>query len=125
VSVIRVRHRMKEARPLSKSIVDLKMDQESFHLSLQDRSNSDWETIKNVLEYLGFEAKFVRVTLSPLLSSDSKNIIPFPAARVEEGQAKKQVANGKKPFAHNGSRVAELFPREDEPTPYRLASQNR
>jgi len=116
---------MREGRPLSKTLVDLKIDQTSFHLSLQDGSNSDWETIKNVLEYLGFEAKFVRVTVSPLLSSDSKNIIPFPAARVEEGQAKKQVTNGKKPFAHNGSRLAELFPREDEPTPYRLASQNR
>jgi hypothetical protein len=123
--VIKVRYRMRETRPLSKSIVDLVMDQASFHLSLKDRSDSDWETIKNVLEYLGFEAKFVRFTLGPLLSSDSKNIIPFPAARVDDGQAKKQAANGKKPFAHDRSRVAELFPREDEPAPYRLASQKR
>ncbi len=116
---------MREARPLSKSIIDLEIDQASFHLSLQDGRNSDWETIKDVLEYLGFEAKFVRFSLSPVLSSDSKNIIPFPAVRVEDGHTKKQAANGKKPDARYGSRVATLFPTEDEPAPYRIASQRR
>ncbi len=116
---------MREARPLSKSIIDLEIDQTSFHLSLQNGRDSDWETIKDVLEYLGFEAKFVRFSLSPLLCSDSKNIIPFPAVRIEEGQTKEQAANGKKPDARYGPRVATLFPREDEPAPCRIASKRR
>ena len=73
---------MKEGESLRSMSAALTIDKMSFVRSLHNEGSPDWETIKNVIDHLGYELKFVHVTLSPAIAlSNGKNIVHFPVSR--------------------------------------------
>ena len=69
----------KEPGVLRKMSAAMTIDRRSLFGSFCDGSHSDWETIKSVMAYLGFELKFIRVVLAPGDTVNaSDNVIPFP-----------------------------------------------
>lgn len=73
---------IKQGGPLRSMSAAIAIDRMSFIHSLHDMGSSDWETIKNVIDHLGYELKFVHVTLSPRITvSNGENIVHFPVSR--------------------------------------------
>ena len=79
----------KETLP-HKTSVELRIERTSFCRSLRAEDDSDWETIKNLLGYLGYEVKFIHMTLDPQVeSAHAPNIINFGMPKMEpHGQAR-------------------------------------
>ena len=69
----------KEPGMLRKMSAAMTIDRGSLFRSFHDGTHSDWETIKSVMAYLGFELKFIHVVLAPGDTAHaSDNVIPFP-----------------------------------------------
>ena len=67
-----------------KTSVELRIERTSFCRSLGAEEDSDWETIKNLLGYLGYEVKFIHMTLDPQVeSAHAPNIINFGMPKME------------------------------------------
>ena len=81
---------MKKETVPHKTSVELRIERNSFHRSLGAADDSDWETIKNLLDYLGYEVKFIHMTLDPQVESvQTPNIINFGMPKMEpHGQAR-------------------------------------
>ena len=79
----------KETLP-HKTSVELRIERASFCRSLRAADDSDWKTIKNLLGYLGYEVKFIHMTLDPQVeSAHAPNIINFGMPKMEpHGQAR-------------------------------------
>jgi len=94
----RVRYEAKNPRALRRTSVELKIDKGALEDS-EDRRNSDWETIKAILNFLGYEPKFVHATLvSRLVISECHQIIQLSASQIDNyHQNRKRIVNAKHP----------------------------
>ena len=101
----------KETLP-HKTSVELRIERTSFCRSLRAADDSDWKTIKNLLGYLGYEAKFIHMTLDPQVeSAHAPNIINFGISKMnsEQGEVQRTVRS----FSPSRlkTKVNQLFPR--------------
>jgi hypothetical protein len=94
----RVRYEAKSPRTLQKASVELKIDKGALEDS-KDERNSDWETVKAILNFLGYEPKFVHAALvSRLVISERHQIIQLSASQIDRyHQKRKRVVNTKPP----------------------------
>jgi DNA-binding phage protein len=49
----------KEGRSFRQTSIDLRMDRSTLHRSLK-KGNPEWKTIDKILDYLGYQIKFVK-----------------------------------------------------------------
>lgn len=94
----RVRYEAESPRTLQRASVELKIDRGTLEDS-EDERNSDWETVKAILNFLGYEPKFVHATLvSRLVVSERHQIIQLSASQIDRyHQNRKRVVNTKHP----------------------------
>jgi hypothetical protein len=94
----RVRCEAKSPRTLLRASVELKIDKGAFE-DYKDERNSDWETVKAILNFLGYEPKFVHAALvSRLVISERHQIIQLSASQIDRyHQKRKRVVNTKPP----------------------------
>ena len=94
----RVRYEAKSPRTLQRASVELKIDKGALEDS-EDGRNSDWETIKAILNFLGYEPKFVHAALvSRCAISERHQIIQFSASPIDNyHQNRKRIINTKHP----------------------------
>jgi len=94
----RVRYEAKSPRPLQRASVELKIDKGALE-DYEDEQNSDWETVKAILNFLGYEPKFVHATLvSRLVISERHQIIQLSASQIDNyHQNRKRIINTKHP----------------------------
>ena len=92
----RVRYEAKSPRTLQRASVELKIDRGVLEDS-EDERNSDWETVKAILNFLGYEPKFVHAALvSRCAISERHQIIQFSASQIDNyHQGRKRVVNAK------------------------------
>jgi hypothetical protein len=92
----RVRYEAKSPRTLQRASVELKIDKEALEDS-EDERNSDWETVKAILNFLGYEPKFVHAALvSRCAISERHQIIQFSASQIDNyHRNRKRVVNTK------------------------------
>jgi len=50
----------KENRSLRRTSIDLDVDRSTLYRSLKEGANPEWKTIEKILDYLGYEIKFVK-----------------------------------------------------------------
>ena len=101
----------KETLP-HKTSVKLRIERASFCRSLGAEDDSDWETIKNLLGYLGYEAKFIHMTLDPQAeSAHAPNIINFGISKTNAEQGGVQQTVPGFPPSRVKTKVTQLFPR--------------
>jgi hypothetical protein len=107
----RVRYEAKSPRTLQRASVELKIDKGALEDS-EDERNSDWETVKAILNFLGYEPKFVHAALvSRSVISERHQIIQLSASQIDRyHQNRKRVINTKHP---GGSRfkVPRILPK--------------
>ena len=108
----RVRYEAKNPRTLRRASVELKIDKGALEDS-EDGRNSDWETIKAVLNFLGYEPKFVHATLiSRLVISECHQIIQLSASQIDNyHQNRKRIVTIQSTPGSAGSRCRECFRR--------------
>ena len=94
----RVRYEAKSPRTLQRASVELKIDKGALEDS-EEEPNSDWETVKAILNVLGYEPKFVHAALvSRLVISERHQIIQFSASQTDRyHQNRKRIVNTKHP----------------------------
>ncbi len=94
----RVRYEAKSPRTLQRASVELKIEKGALEDS-EDERNSDWETVKAILNFLGYEPKFVHAALvSRLVISERHQIIQFSASQIDRyHQNRKRIINTKHP----------------------------
>jgi len=94
----RVRYEAKSPRTLQRASVELKIDKGALQ-DYEDDRNSDWETVKAILNFLGYEPKFVHAALvSRLVISERHQIIQLSASQIDKyHQNRKRVVNTKHP----------------------------
>ena len=94
----RVRYEAKNPRTLRRASVELKIDKGALEDS-EEEPNSDWETVKAILNVLGYEPKFVHAALvSRLVISERHQIIQFSASQTDRyHQNRKRIVNTKHP----------------------------
>jgi hypothetical protein len=94
----RVRYEAKSPRTLQRASVELKIDKGALE-DYEDDRNSDWETVKAILNFLGYEPKFVHAALvSRLVISERHQIIQLSASQIDKcHQNRKRVVNTKHP----------------------------
>ena len=92
----RVRYEAKSPRTLQRASVELKIDKGALE-DYEDDRNSDWETVKAILNFLGYEPKFVHATLvSRLVISERHQIIQPSASDIDRyHQNRKRIVNTK------------------------------
>ena len=103
---------MKKETVPHKTSVELRIERSSFHRSLGAEDDSDWETIKNLLGYLGYEVKFIHMTLNPQVESvQTPNIIDFLTSKMDfqQGGVQRTVRSSSPSMAK--TKVTQLFPR--------------
>jgi hypothetical protein len=80
---------MKKRLPPQRRLARVVIDRKALE-GFQEGILSDWEAIKEVLDYLGYEAKYVHVTPgSKRELPDPSKVIPFPVSRTEHQLARK------------------------------------
>ena len=83
---------MKKRLPPRRTLARVVINRKALD-GFQEGILSDWEAIKEVLDYLGYEAKYVHVTLgSKREQPDSSKVIPFPVPRIEHQLARRMRA---------------------------------
>jgi hypothetical protein len=94
----RVRYEAKSPRTLQRVSVELKIDKETLE-DYEDEQNSDWETVKAILNFLGYEPKFIHATLvSRSVISERHQIIQLSASQIDNyHQNRKRIVNTKHP----------------------------
>ena len=94
----RVRYEAKSPRTLQRASVKLKIDKGALEDS-EDERNSDWETVKAILNFLGYEPKFVHAALvSRLVISERHQIIQLSASDIDRyHQNRQRIVNTKHP----------------------------
>ena len=94
----RVRYEAKSPHTLQRASVELKIDKGALEDS-EEEPNSDWETVKAILNVLGYEPKFVHAALvSRLVISERHQIIQFSASQTDRyHQNRKRIVNTKHP----------------------------
>ena len=94
----RVRYEAKSPRTLQRASVELKIDRGALEDSENER-NSDWETVKAILNFLGYEPKFVHAALvSRLVISERHQIIQLSASQIDRyHENRKRIVNTKHP----------------------------
>ena len=92
----RVRYEAKNPRTLRRASVELKIDKGALEDS-EDGRNSDWETIKAILNFLGYEPKFVHATLvSRFVVAERHQVMQFSASQIDRyHRDRKRVVNAK------------------------------
>ncbi len=76
-------------RSLQKVSMALTFDRAYASRVIREENLTDWETIKDLLGFLGYDPKFVYAALNPTMPVRSqKKIIHFPAAGREFGVGK-------------------------------------
>ena len=92
----RVRYEAKNPRALRRASVELKIDKGALEDS-EDGRNSDWETIKAILNFLGYEPRFVHAALvSRSVISERHQVIQLSASQIDNyHQGRKRVVNAK------------------------------
>jgi len=81
---------MIEGRSLRRISIGITFDRTYFRKAIEEKNDSDWQAIKEFLSYLGYEVKFVHVTIWPAKPIQTKtNLIHFP------GREKQQLAAGR------------------------------
>jgi hypothetical protein len=94
----RMRYEANNPRTLQRASVELKIDKGALE-DYEDERNSDWETVKAILNFLGYEPKFVHATLvSRLVISERHQIIQLSASQIDNyHQNRKWIVNTKHP----------------------------
>jgi hypothetical protein len=94
----RVRYEAKNPRTLQKASVELKIDKRALEDS-ENEWGSDWAAVKRVLNFLGYEPKFVHAALvSRVVTSERPKIIQLSASEIDRHHQKKQrIVNTKHP----------------------------
>ena len=94
----RVRYEAKNPRTLQRVSVELKIDKGALE-DYENKRNSDWETVKAILNFLGYEPRFVHATLvSRLVISERHQIIQLSASQIDNyHQNRKRIVNAKHP----------------------------
>jgi hypothetical protein len=92
----RVRYEAESPRTLQRASVELKIDKGALE-DYEDERNSDWETVKAILNFLGYEPKVVHATLvSRLVISERHQIIQLSASQIDRHhQNSKRIVNAK------------------------------
>ncbi|OGP55720.1 MAG: hypothetical protein A2162_13105 [Deltaproteobacteria bacterium RBG_13_52_11b] len=92
----RVRYEAKNPRTLQRASVKLKIDKGAFDDD-EDEQNSDWETVKAILNFLGYEPKFVHATLvSRFVVAERHQVMQFSASQIDRyHRDRKRVVNAK------------------------------
>jgi hypothetical protein len=68
-----------EGRSLPEISIDMTWDRAYVRTAIEEGNDTDWETIRAFLSYLGFDVRFVQVVFSPEVPAQSKaNVICFP-----------------------------------------------
>ena len=68
-------------RPLQQVSIDLVFERAYAFRAIREENLTDWESIKDFLRFLGYDARFVYVTFRSAMPVHSqKKIIHFPAA---------------------------------------------
>ena len=94
----RVRYEAKNPRTLQRASVELKIDKGALE-DYEDERNSDWETVKAILNFLGYEPKFVHAALvSRFVISERHQVIQLSASQIDNyHQNRKRIVNTKHP----------------------------
>jgi hypothetical protein len=92
----RVRYEAKDPVTPQRVSVELKIDKGALE-DYEDGQNSDWETVKAILNFLGYEPKFVHATLvAKLVVSERHQIIQLSASQIDRHhQHRKRIVNAK------------------------------
>ena len=92
----RVRYEAKNPCTLQRASVELMIDRGALEDS-EDERNSDWETVKAILNFLGYEPKFVHAALvSRCAISERHQIIQFSASQIDNyHRNRKRIVNTK------------------------------
>jgi len=118
----RVRYEAKNPPTLHRVSVELKIDKGVLEES-EDERNSDWETVKVILNFLGYEPKFVHAALvSRSVISKHHQIIQLSASQIDKHhQNRKRIVNTTHPRTSR-ARVPRILPKIEERTQiFRLA----
>jgi hypothetical protein len=68
-----------EGRSLPEISIEMTWDRTYFRTAIEERNDTDWETIRAFLSYLGFDVKFAHAIISPAMPIEIKtNVISFP-----------------------------------------------
>jgi hypothetical protein len=68
-----------EGRTLPEISIEMTWDRAYVRRALEQGNDTDWETIRAFLSYLGFDVRFVQVVFSPAMpNQDKTNVIRFP-----------------------------------------------
>jgi len=92
----RVRYEAKNPRTLQRVSVELKIDKGALEDD-EDEQNSDWETVKAILNFLGYEPKFVHATLvSRFVVAERHQVMQFSASQIDRyHRDRKRVVNAR------------------------------
>jgi hypothetical protein len=112
----RVRYEVKNPCTLQRASVELKIDKRVLEDN-EDERNSDWETVKAILNFLGYEPKFVHAALiSRGVTSECHQIIQLSASQIERyHQKRKRIVNTRHPRVSR-FKVLRILPRVEGPT---------
>jgi hypothetical protein len=79
IRVLIVDVRIMEGRSLPEISIEMTWDRAYVRRTIEEKNDTDWETIRAFLSYLGFDVKFVQVVFSPAVPIQNKtNVIRFP-----------------------------------------------
>ena len=68
-----------EGRSLPEISIEMTWDRAYVRRAIEEKNDTDWETIRAFLSYLGFDVKFVHAIISPAMPIQNKtNVIRFP-----------------------------------------------
>jgi hypothetical protein len=76
---------MMEGRSLREVSIEMTWDRTYVRKAIEEGNDTDWETIKAFLSYLGFDVKFVHVAISPAVPTQSKTKVIYVPARERQG----------------------------------------
>lgn len=83
-----------EGRSLREISIDMKLDRTYVRMAIEEGNHTDWKTIKAFMSYLGYDVKFVYVTLSSPIPLQSKtNILCFHAPGKQRFNAGREVTH--------------------------------
>ena len=117
---------MEERRPSRKTAVGLRIERSCSDRSDENKGHSDWETIKDILDHLGYEVKFVRVAVhSRTGAKNNDSVIPFHRARSEGSRRKRPSCVEHSLNSCNKPRVTQLYAKGECVTSNRAKRRSR
>ena len=107
----RVRYEARNPSTLQRVSVELKIDKGALEDS-EDERNSDWETVKAILNFLGYEPKFIHAVLvSRSVISEHHQIIQLSASQIDRFHQNRKRAVNTKHTRGNRFKVPRILPR--------------